>query len=160
MSDTEKKPKKKITPTAASEKPDRRKRAPKRFQFKDETENASPKKRKRTTSKSKSKKPTKKRKVTKKKEGQPKRPLSGYLFFCQKHRAEIKDKYPNLKLTDVSKKLGKLWGKAGKKEKEEMQKLADNDKVRYEKQMKKWNAKQQSSSESEEESSSDSSSSD
>ena len=39
----------------------------------------------------------------------PKRAKSAYFIFCEDKRPEIKSKYPDLKMTDVSKKLGEAW---------------------------------------------------
>jgi len=39
----------------------------------------------------------------------PKRPMSGYMLFCQEFRKEIKEKEPNLSLTEVSVKAGHKW---------------------------------------------------
>jgi len=54
-------------------------------------------------------KPKKKRRVTKK--GGPKRPKSAYLLFCEEKRAEVKEENPDMKPTEVTAELGRLWNK-------------------------------------------------
>lgn len=39
----------------------------------------------------------------------PKRNKSAYFFFCDDKRAETKEKYPELKITEISKKLAEQW---------------------------------------------------
>ena len=65
----------------------------------------------------------------------PKRPKSAYAYFCSNHRPSIREENPEFKLPDVSKALGRLWGKIKKKDKQEFDKLAQVDKLRYEKEM-------------------------
>jgi len=60
----------------------------------------------------------------------PKRPLSSYIYFCSDKRAEIKEKFPDLKLTDIAKKLGDMWKK--QKNTEKWVAKATEDKLRYE----------------------------
>jgi len=79
----------------------------------------------------------------KKNDGKPKRAKSAYLFFCQEHRAEVKQELedengekPSPK--DVTAELGRKWnelkGSKKKADKEEMAKyesMRDEDKTRY-----------------------------
>lgn len=53
----------------------------------------------------------KRKKTAKKKKdpNAPKRSKSAYMFFCEDKRAEVKGKNPELKMTDISKKLAELW---------------------------------------------------
>lgn len=62
----------------------------------------------------------------------PKKPLSGYLFFCKDNREKLKKKNPDLKMTDLSKKLGQLWSKMSEKKKKPYVMLHEKDKIRYE----------------------------
>lgn len=65
----------------------------------------------------------KKEKVTKKEkvnEDKPKRPLSTYIVFCSKMRAEIKSENPSFGPKEVTKRLGEVW-----------RSLSDNEKARY-----------------------------
>ena len=57
------------------------------------------------------KKITKKRKASKNEplvQNPPKRPWSSYLYFCDDHRKDVKEKNPNLKSNDVTKTLSKM----------------------------------------------------
>ena len=40
----------------------------------------------------------------------PKKPLSAYMFFCADHRDQIKKDNPEMKVTEVTSELGKVWG--------------------------------------------------
>jgi hypothetical protein len=72
---------------------------------------------------SKSSKSGEKKKRRKKDPNAPKRPLSSYMLFCQDHRAEVKTKLgKDYDITDMAKKLGKMWSK-----------LSDDEKKKYEK---------------------------
>jgi len=65
----------------------------------------------------------------------PKRALSSYIFFCQEKRQEITQKHPEKTLTEISKILGEEWGKVKSKSNgtKKYDKLAADDKIRYEK---------------------------
>ena len=67
----------------------------------------------------------------KKDENAPKRHRSSYILFCNSIRKEVTDKNPDLKMPDISKKLGERWGSATDEVKEEFQNLADKDRERY-----------------------------
>ena len=43
------------------------------------------------------------------KQGAPKRAMSPFLFFSNEKRAQIQTEYPNMKITEVSAKLGEIW---------------------------------------------------
>lgn len=47
-----------------------------------------------------------------------KRPLTGYMLFSNEQRPLIKEEEPSLTLSEVSKRIGKLWNDLGKEEKE------------------------------------------
>mmetsp|Transcript_23542 Transcript_23542/g.35608 ORF Transcript_23542/g.35608 Transcript_23542/m.35608 type:complete len:393 (+) Transcript_23542:110-1288(+) len=71
----------------------------------------------------------------------PKKALSAYIFFCNDKRATIKAKMPeNTTQPDLMKELGRQWKEVTDKSKAKYIKMADKDKVRYEKEMKKYNA--------------------
>jgi len=59
------------------------------------------------------------------------------MFFCQDRRADIVKKHPDLKVTEVAKKLGIAWGKLSTSDKKPYEKDAAADKVRYQKEKKK-----------------------
>jgi len=97
------------------------------------------KKRKRSSSRSKSPRSKSPRKKKQKKDkNAPKRPRSAYILFCSDKRDEVKKKYPDESITDIAKRLGKLWGKTSDSDKKKFEKEAEKDKERYEKEMKKY----------------------
>jgi hypothetical protein len=49
----------------------------------------------------------------------PKKTATAYFIFMKDKRVEVNEKFPNLKITEVSSKLGELWRELGDKEKEE-----------------------------------------
>ena len=63
----------------------------------------------------------------------PKRNLSAYFFFMNDHRPKVVKSNPDLKVTEVGKKLGELWRAMSDSEKAPYVKKADADKIRYEK---------------------------
>lgn len=64
----------------------------------------------------------------------PKRNLSAYFFFMNDQRPKVVKANPDLKVTEVGKKLGELWRAMSDSEKAPYNKKADADKARYEKQ--------------------------
>ena len=63
----------------------------------------------------------------------PKRNLSAYFFFMNDQRPKVVKSNPDLKVTEVGKKLGELWRAMSDSEKAPYVKKADADKIRYEK---------------------------
>eukprot|EP01129_Flabellula_baltica_P001216 TRINITY_DN11108_c0_g1_i1.p1 TRINITY_DN11108_c0_g1~~TRINITY_DN11108_c0_g1_i1.p1 ORF type:complete len:174 (-),score=49.85 TRINITY_DN11108_c0_g1_i1:24-545(-) len=120
------------------------------------------KKKKSTTSRSRSRSRSKSRgssKSRKKKDpNEPKRVRSAFIFYSMDKRKQLKKKYPNLKNTEITKKIGKAWHKESDKVIGKYERKREEDKVRYEKEMKDYKRKQkrrkQSSSESNSETSS------
>jgi len=86
---------------------------------------------------SSSKSPKKKRGTKKDKKKGPKRPRSAYILFCSDKRDEVVKKHPNEKITEIAKRLGALWGKVSKEDAKKYKGLAEKDKARYEREMKK-----------------------
>ena len=74
----------------------------------------------------------------KKDPNQPKRSKTSYMFFCEENRATVLKKNPTAKLGEVSKILGNQWKALSDKKKAKFVKLADEDKVRYEGDMEKY----------------------
>mmetsp|Transcript_12440 Transcript_12440/g.19162 ORF Transcript_12440/g.19162 Transcript_12440/m.19162 type:complete len:391 (+) Transcript_12440:95-1267(+) len=71
----------------------------------------------------------------------PKKNLSAYIFFCNDVRDSVKSKMPeNTTQADIMKELGRQWKDLTDKKKGKYDKMAEKDKVRYEKEMKKYNA--------------------
>jgi len=75
--------------------------------------------------------PTKKKRAKKEKTG-PKKPLSGFMFFCQATRPVIKEDMPKLTGKDITIELGKRWKELTDDEKVPFNKQHAEDKVRYE----------------------------
>lgn len=65
------------------------------------------------------------------KEGKPKRGRCAFMFFCTEKRPEVTKKYPDLKFTEVGKKLGEMWRSLGEESKEPYKQKALKDKERY-----------------------------
>ncbi|CAH8624300.1 unnamed protein product [Dicrocoelium dendriticum] len=68
----------------------------------------------------------------------PRRAWSAFFFFCDEHRAKVKENNPEYKVADVAKELGRQWESCHDKAKYEM--LAQQDKQRYEEDMAKYRA--------------------
>ncbi|EKX72720.1 high mobility group protein, putative [Theileria equi strain WA] len=77
----------------------------------------------------------KKAKRTKKDPNAPKRALSSYMFFAKEKRAEIIAENPELAkdVASVGRLIGAAWNALDEKEKAPFEKLAEEDKARYEK---------------------------
>ena len=75
----------------------------------------------------------------KKDPNKPKRAKSAYLFFCDATRpgliTKLKKKNQKVSLSDISKKLGVLWGKCSDVKKQVYIELSTKDKQRYEEEM-------------------------
>ncbi|AES99589.1 putative chromatin remodeling & transcriptional activation HMG family [Medicago truncatula] len=100
-----------------------------------------------STSKKKSKdadEDGKKKKQKKKKDpNAPKRGMSGFMFFSQMERENIKKANPGISFTDVAKLLGENWKKMSAEEKEPYEAKARVDKKRYEDEKIVYNAQPQ-----------------
>jgi hypothetical protein len=69
----------------------------------------------------------------------PKRGCSSYIFFCNDKRAEVKDANPDMKGTEVTKELGRIWREeTSDKQKKKYSKQATADKERYLEEMKNY----------------------
>jgi len=79
-------------------------------------------------------KPAKKR--PKKDPNAPKRAVNAYMFFTKDKRDQVRAKYPDLTMVEVSKKLGAMWKLLEDPEKEIYQKMAQDDKLRWERETK------------------------
>ncbi len=71
----------------------------------------------------------------------PKRPCSAYIFFSKKERINIKDKNPEMKFGDIAKTIGINWKQISEKDKKKYIKMADEDKIRYNKEMEEYKKK-------------------
>ena len=62
----------------------------------------------------------------------PKRGCSSYIFFCKDKRTEVKEANPDMKGTEVTKELGRIWREeTSDKQKKKYSKQATADKERY-----------------------------
>ena len=68
----------------------------------------------------------------------PSRAKTAYLFFCDNHRKEIRQKNPSLQMTHVTKHLGELWKKVSDKERAECVKKAEEDQERHRKEQQEY----------------------
>lgn len=67
----------------------------------------------------------------KKKKTGPKQPMSAFMYFCQRNRAAVKQQNPGLSFGEVARALGQLWKNMSENNKMEYVSLADEDKMRY-----------------------------
>ncbi len=69
----------------------------------------------------------------------PKRGCSSYIFFCKDKRTEVKEANPDMKGTEVTKELGRIWREeTSDKQKKKYSKQATADKERYLEEMKDY----------------------
>lgn len=71
----------------------------------------------------------------KKPDDYPKGALSPYIIFVNENREKLKAKHPDMKNTELLSEMGNLWRKVTEEEKGRYQKLADEDKLRYDRDM-------------------------
>ena len=68
----------------------------------------------------------------------PKKPKSSFMYFSNAKRAEVKAANPEASFGDIGKLLGNEWKQLSNDAKTEYEKLAEADKVRYQKEMEKY----------------------
>jgi len=119
--------KKKVYKKAASPKKYKKSKSPKKSK-----RSGSPKKSKRSGSPKKSKRSgsPKKHKKSKKEAGKPKRALNAYLFFANENRAALRKQHPSSAVTDIARKLGKMWHSLSADDKVPYERMAARDKER------------------------------
>lgn len=71
----------------------------------------------------------------KKPDNYPKAPLGSYIIFANDHRDDVKARNPTFKNTEIMKAIGELWSSTSDSEKAKYKKKAEEDKVRFEKEM-------------------------
>ena len=69
----------------------------------------------------------------------PKRPKTGFLYFCDEFRSKIKDENMDLNMCDVMKELGKLWGTYSDEQKEKYNLKYREAHGEYEEKMEEYN---------------------
>eukprot|EP00745_Piridium_sociabile_P012208 TRINITY_DN1894_c0_g2_i2.p2 TRINITY_DN1894_c0_g2~~TRINITY_DN1894_c0_g2_i2.p2 ORF type:complete len:106 (+),score=9.51 TRINITY_DN1894_c0_g2_i2:2090-2407(+) len=85
--------------------------------------------------KRKSAEPEKRRKRAKKDPNQPKRPQTAYFAFLDERRTSVRQKNPESTIKELSGILGAQWRELTEEEKAPFQRIADEDRRRYETEM-------------------------
>ena len=83
-----------------------------------------------------------KEKKEKKDPDAPKGSKNSYIFFCNDVRSDVKEENPELKATEITKKMGEMWREMSDKKKIKYQKMADEDKTRYAEEMSSYEPKE------------------
>lgn len=65
----------------------------------------------------------------------PKKALSAYMIFVRETRAKVCKNYPDMHALEIMKEVGQLWQNLTPKEKQEYESLANEDKIRFKKDM-------------------------
>ena len=81
----------------------------------------------------------------KKDPNKPKKPKSGFLFFCDDHRPKMietqKKKGKKVVIGDIAKELGKKWKKLSDVQRAKYNSFNEKDKERYSKELESYNTK-------------------
>jgi hypothetical protein len=77
----------------------------------------------------------KKKKPAKKDPNAPKKPLTAFILFSADKRAELKEEFPDIKFTEMSKKLGEAWKTIDEEKKKVYIKKSEDMKDTYKKEM-------------------------
>jgi hypothetical protein len=81
----------------------------------------------------------------KKDPNKPKKPKSGFLFFCDKERGKLidneKKKNKKVVIGNIAKELGKMWKKLSQNEKNKYGEMKNKDQVRYITELEAYNNK-------------------
>lgn len=70
----------------------------------------------------------------------PKKPKSGYMFFCDEHRQSVMKKNKNASMGEIAKILGNMWGKMDTEEKAPYIQMNEEAKEEYSEAMKNYKA--------------------
>ena len=84
------------------------------------------------------KKKAKKQEKKNKHKDEPKKPKSAYICMCTAKRQEVKDNIDGISNTDIMAELGKIWHSLNETEKAKWEKIAEEDKKRYEAELQKF----------------------
>jgi hypothetical protein len=68
----------------------------------------------------------------------PKKPCSSYIYFSKKERIDIKEKNPEMSFGDIAKLISTRWKQISEKDKKKYIKIAEDDKIRYKKQIEEY----------------------
>jgi len=102
-------------------------------------------KKKQKSSKEKKHKKDKSSKKSSKDDDKPKRPQTAFFLWFNDTRSSIKSKYPELSLTEISKKAGELWKEKSAEDKAVWERKAVKAKEEYQRQMEEYESKGSSS---------------
>ncbi|XP_015189465.1 PREDICTED: uncharacterized protein LOC107073364 isoform X3 [Polistes dominula] len=69
----------------------------------------------------------------------PKRALSAFFYFCQELRGKMRELHPEMGVGDIAKELGKLWMTTDLQTKSKYMAIAEEDRVRYEREIIAYN---------------------
>eukprot|EP01135_Chromosphaera_perkinsii_P011140 Nk52_evm1s2343 gene=Nk52_evmTU1s2343 len=87
--------------------------------------------------------PVKKRKQKKEKDpNAPKRAMTAFFCFSNEVRQKTRDAHPEKKMTEIAQLIGEMWKKLSPADLAKYTKMAEQDKVRYEKAMAAYKKKQ------------------
>jgi len=70
----------------------------------------------------------------------PKRAMSSFMFFANEQRPNVRLQYPDIKITEIGKRLSELWKALTKEQRQKYVDDADRDKERYKKAMETYTA--------------------
>jgi hypothetical protein len=73
----------------------------------------------------------------------PKRPMSAFLYFSQSRRQEIKEKNPEMRNTEISQELGKMWRESPEEERAPHVGREKIERQKYKVEMAKWKKEQE-----------------
>ncbi len=73
----------------------------------------------------------------------PKKPLSAYTLFVVEVRNNVQRDNPHLSFKEVASKVGAMWRELPEHHKEKYQQLAEQDKVRYDREKEEWRIRAQ-----------------
>ena len=68
----------------------------------------------------------------------PKRPKTGFLYFCDEFRPQITSSNPELRLGGIMKELGKLWGTFSDERKEKYNIKYRDSRIKYEEELEEY----------------------
>jgi len=73
----------------------------------------------------------------------PKGAISAFFFFSNEERPKIKIANPELGITDIAKEIGRRWADIDASKKSKFEKMAEDDKIRYEKEKRAYEEKKE-----------------
>jgi len=76
-----------------------------------------------------------KKKKNHKDPNEPKKAKTGFIFFSMKFRQQVRDSQENMSIPETGRRLGAMWKELTEAQKEPYQKMHEDDKVRYQREM-------------------------